>query len=144
MLQTLLEHGISNLEKVSKGTAQRIVQIAQQMSVVQLENHLLELRAAVQLLHQQGYLSREQQTGQQRFAERHRWRYHAEIIPKWIEMVILINVQLDLLVKYGRYIQPLWESFNIRGSILSNFCLWDLWVAIFIGNMMIHQDFSDD
>ncbi|CAL1171039.1 unnamed protein product [Cladocopium goreaui] len=70
VLQTLVEHGISNLEKVSKGTAQRIVQIAQQMSSAQLENHLLELRAAVQLLHQQGYLSREQQTGQQRFAER--------------------------------------------------------------------------
>jgi hypothetical protein len=71
VLQTLVEHGISNLEKVSKGTAQRIVQIAQQMSSAQLENHLLELRAAVQLLHQHGYLSREQQTGQQRFAERH-------------------------------------------------------------------------
>ena len=95
VLQTLVEHGISNLDK---GTAQRIVQIAQQMSSAQLENHLLELRAAVQLLHQQGYLSREQQTGQQRFAE----RMEMEIFnPKLGDFKI--NMQLDLSVKYGRY-----------------------------------------
>ena len=80
MLQTLVEHGITNLEKVSKGTAQRVAQIAQQMSVAQLENHLLELRAAVQLLHQQGATLREQ-SGQQPFAERH--GYPGVTIPKW-------------------------------------------------------------